>query len=274
MPLCNFCNGDHFPRQCRRFATAQHRCLQAFTLGLCKRCLCQGHDSTDCTYRKPCYYCGGDHHQTMCLQEFDSGRGMPSCIFCSGDHLNAKCTLHASAESRRRIVKAKELCKRCFGALALDSAWRLFGPERALSDETRSFGAAHRDTADTAERGVKKTSTLSDQLESFEALLAERKAALRQEREELEKEKKLFQQEKASVKVDKREVEAERQAVAQEKIKMDAERAELNLLKHSVESGRSALLEQLTLLRSESVKREDSELRRANEQIRRYVETV
>ncbi|VDK19093.1 unnamed protein product, partial [Anisakis simplex] len=67
MKRCELCGDRHFADECITYHEVTNRKHRINELGLCSRCLRSGHTGRACSYRKPCYFCKGDHHSALCL---------------------------------------------------------------------------------------------------------------------------------------------------------------------------------------------------------------
>ena len=65
---------NHWPDECRKFATADGRYKQLNNR--CANCLNEGHSKRECRSKKPCYYCKsvGSHHSSLCFNQFGRRR--------------------------------------------------------------------------------------------------------------------------------------------------------------------------------------------------------
>uniref|UniRef100_A0A914NKD3 CCHC-type domain-containing protein n=1 Tax=Meloidogyne incognita TaxID=6306 RepID=A0A914NKD3_MELIC len=64
---CQFCQGKHFPLDCKKYRTNEERVKQIQRLALCYQCLRKGHNSKECPkYRQACFLCKGKHNVALC----------------------------------------------------------------------------------------------------------------------------------------------------------------------------------------------------------------
>ena len=63
---CAFCDGNHYSDKCDRVKTVSDRQDKLRENRCCFRCLKPGHQSKTCRNTKPCYYCKGNHNQSLC----------------------------------------------------------------------------------------------------------------------------------------------------------------------------------------------------------------
>eukprot|EP00922_Rhytidocystis_sp_ex-Travisia-forbesii_P024758 GHVS01036324.1.p1 GENE.GHVS01036324.1~~GHVS01036324.1.p1 ORF type:complete len:461 (-),score=17.13 GHVS01036324.1:898-2280(-) len=65
---CIFCNGDHSGKGCtaKGFATVDERRVWVTAEQRCFMCLDRAHVARECRSARPCYDCGGRHHEFLC----------------------------------------------------------------------------------------------------------------------------------------------------------------------------------------------------------------
>lgn len=75
---CFFCAKNHWASECSAYPTLEDRSKRARELQLCFRCLMGAHSAKECTRKKPCIFCSGEHNSAFCKQKIPSAKAKKS----------------------------------------------------------------------------------------------------------------------------------------------------------------------------------------------------